>query len=105
MFKEGIKPEWEDKENVGGGCFKVKIDKEKSNKIWENSVFALVSPNNKLTGVINGVRIKIKPKFDEIEIWMNSSGNDREKQDLVKAYLKENLQISDERIFNFFLFK
>lgn len=34
MFKEGIKPEWEDKENVGGGCFKIKIEKGKSNKLW-----------------------------------------------------------------------
>ena len=34
MFKEGIKPLWEDDNNAGGGCYKIKIDKKKSNKLW-----------------------------------------------------------------------
>lgn len=64
MFKEGIKPEWEDKENVGGGCFKIKIEKGKSNKLWENSMFALVSSSNRLVHLVNGLRIKIRERFD-----------------------------------------
>jgi translation initiation factor 4E len=60
LFKQGIKPEWEDKANVGGGCFKIKIDKKKSNKLWENTIFCIISPQNKLSYLINGVRMKIK---------------------------------------------
>lgn len=60
LFKDGIKPEWEDTNNVGGGCFKIKIDKKKSNKLWEASVFAVISPKNRCIDVLNGVRIKIR---------------------------------------------
>ena len=72
LFKEGIKPEWEDPGNVGGGCFKIRIDKKKSNKLWENAVLSLISPNSTCFKSINGVRIKIKEKFDEVEIWASN---------------------------------
>ena len=79
LFKDEIRPEWEDPGNVGGGCFKIKIDKKKSNKLWENAVLAMISPNNPHVGIMNGVRIKIKEKFDEIEIWMSSESTKKDK--------------------------
>lgn len=79
MFKEGIKPEWEDKENVGGGCFKIKIEKGKSNKLWENSMFALVSSSNRLVHLVNGLRIKIRERFDEVEIWLPNATSEKDK--------------------------
>jgi hypothetical protein len=45
---------------MGGGCFKIKIEKKKSNKLWESMVFAMLSPKNKSIDVINGLRIKIR---------------------------------------------
>ena len=44
---------------------------------------------------MNGVRIKIREHFDEIEIWMNSGATDLQKLDSLKVILKENLQLSD----------
>lgn len=72
LFKDGVKPEWEDVNNAGGGCFKIKIDKKKSNKLWESAIFSMISPKNSHAYIINGTRIKIREKFDEIEFWMNS---------------------------------
>jgi hypothetical protein len=39
-----------------------------------------------------------------VEIWLPSAVTDKEKLDLVKNYFKENLQLSEERIFNFYGF-
>jgi len=36
LFKEGIKPLWEDKANAGGGRFVLHIKKVFSNKTWED---------------------------------------------------------------------
>ena len=49
---------------------------------------------------MNGIRIKIRDNYDEIEIWMNKGIMDKDKSDGIKNYLKENLQITDERAFN-----
>ena len=82
-----------------------KIDKKKSNKLWENAVLSMISPNNKYVGILNGVRIKIKEKFDEIEIWMSSQAASKDKLEQLKSYLKDNLQVTDEKAYNFFPFK
>jgi hypothetical protein len=60
LFKEGVKPLWEDINNTGGGCFKIKIEKKKSNKLWESAVFCMISTKNKYIDIINGIRIKIR---------------------------------------------
>jgi hypothetical protein len=66
LFKDGIKPEWEDPSNVGGGFMKMRIDKKKTNRLWENSVFSLISPKNKYTDTMNGIRMKIRENYDEL---------------------------------------
>lgn len=64
LFKEGIKPEWEDRGNVGGGFFKIRIEKKKANKLWENSIFSMISPKNKCVDIMNGMRMKIRENYD-----------------------------------------
>lgn len=78
----------------------MRIDKKKANKLWENSIFSLISPKNKYTDTMNGIRMKIRQNYDELELWMNKGVMDKEKLDGIKAYLKENYQITDERAFN-----
>lgn len=70
MFKAGIHPSWEAPENKGGGCLKVKLKKQRSNRQWEDILLATISPDNKLIDNINGLRLKIKEKGDEVEIWL-----------------------------------
>ena len=104
VFKEGVKPLWEDVNNVGGGCFKVKIEKRKSNRLWESTLFSMVSPKNKHIDILNGIRIKIRESFDEIEMWMNAGASEKERLDGLRAYLKESMQITDDRVFNYLPF-
>ena len=73
IFKDGIKPLWEDPNNETGGYFTIKIEKQKSNKVWENAVLSFISPAREVASCINGVRIKSKDEVDIIQVWMNSS--------------------------------
>lgn len=100
LFKEGLKPEWEDTSNSGGGFFKIRIEKKKSNRLWETSVFSMISPKNKYVDVMNGIRIKVRENFDELELWMNAGVADKEKLEGVKNYLKESTQITEDKAFN-----
>jgi translation initiation factor 4E len=95
LFKEGLKPEWEDPSNSGGGFFKMKVDKKKANKFWENAIFSMISPKNKYVDIMNGIRMKIRENYDELELWMNKAVADKEKLEGFKNYLKENVQITD----------
>lgn len=60
----------------------------------------MISPKNKFIDTMNGIRIKIRDNYDEIELWMNKGAMDKDKFDDLKSYLKENMQITDERAFN-----
>lgn len=64
----------------------------------------MISPKNKFIDIMNGIRIKIRENFDEIEIWMNSFASERERLDGLRAYLKENTQVTDDRVYNYFPF-
>ncbi len=43
LFKNGIKPMWEDKANAGGGKWQVRVkDRQSLDEFWQNLVLALV---------------------------------------------------------------
>lgn len=86
IFKQGIHPSWEAAENEDGGCFKVKLKKTKSSRNWEDLILMFISPNNTYSKEINGVRLKVKEKFDEVELWVVKMEEDRIKS--LKDYIK-----------------
>jgi hypothetical protein len=42
------------------------MDKKRSNKLWETTVFATISSSNRHIDIMNGIRIKVRESFDEI---------------------------------------
>lgn len=76
IFKEGIKPIWEDRENLGGGRWMISLRKEKRyewNIIWEEALIGFIRSchsNKEVTGIVLSV------KFNEINIsiWFNKEG-------------------------------
>ena len=43
-----------------------KIEKKKTSRLWENSIFSMISPKNKCIDIMNGIRIKIRDSYDEL---------------------------------------
>lgn len=61
LFKEGVKPVWEDPNSEHGGSFVLRFEKDKCDKVWEDIVLGFVAKC--IEGEcknINGVRSKIK---------------------------------------------
>lgn len=42
QFADEVKPEWEDPAFANGGCWKLKLEKQFTNKVWEDLVLALI---------------------------------------------------------------
>lgn len=58
-------------------------------------MFSMISPKNRCIETMNGIRLKIRDNYDELELWMNRGVTDKEKLEGVKSYLKENAQFTD----------
>ena len=73
IFKDGVKPMWEDEQCKDGGRWVIKIPKDHTNKIWEDLVYAMLGeqfrPENEVLGLVLG----IKQNFDIVSVWNKNS--------------------------------
>ena len=93
LFKEGIKPMWEDPGNKAGGRWLVSLDKKQRlqalDKFWLNMMMALIGENfgtenykagdapkvNKNVGeLVNGAVLNVRPRMDKIGLWLKTTG-------------------------------
>lgn len=99
IFRENIRPEWEDKMNERGGHFEYKIlprdyPPSQVDEFWNNVVLAIIGSNLKYFNIITGIRLVDKlnsTKYDHIriEIWFTET-NEKDvlnvlKNDIEKA--------------------
>jgi translation initiation factor 4E len=75
IMKEGIKPIWEDKQNINGGCFSYKINNKIVTKIWKELSYALMGETLSEYDIINGITISPKKNFCIIKIWISNCDN------------------------------
>lgn len=83
LFREHIKPAWEDEYNQNGGAFVLRFEKSKVNRLWEDSLLAFMATADQHKE-LNGLRIKIKKDYAEIDFWLSRLDN----QDLLEDYRK-----------------
>lgn len=71
LFKDPIKPMWEDDGNKQGGKVTLKLKKDNTNLIWEELVLAFVgnSLDPKVRDEVNGVIFSSKKDMNVIQIW------------------------------------
>ena len=51
----------------------------------------MISPKNKYIDIMNGIRIKVRENFDELQLWMNSGVGDKEKLEGLKSYINDRM--------------
>lgn len=77
LMKKNIEPLWENDENINGGCWSYKINKNDSLNAWTELSMYLCSEkllkNEKLFSKINGISISPKKSFCILKIWNNDS--------------------------------
>ncbi|KAJ5072279.1 eukaryotic translation initiation factor 4e related [Anaeramoeba ignava] len=88
FFREGIKPEWEDEKNIGGGAWDFQFQIEHNHyknyfqeelphdKIWIDLLLGLIGEQFPETELICGIVVTIKPNFIRFSIWTQESENE-----------------------------
>ena len=104
IFKKGIKPLWEDKNNKNGGKFTIDYKKEFSWIPFEEILFGLLTKKIPFYNDINGFILISKKLKHSIQIWVNFMKEDKRK--LFEKEIREFLQIPnkifiDYSVFNF----
>ncbi len=105
MFKNKIKPVWEEEANKNGGKINLKIKKDMANNLWDELVMRFYTnsfpyiDNNE----INGILYTVKASFIGIQLWFknyNSQFNSQLASSLREIFSLDDKVEFDIRYFN-----
>lgn len=100
IMKNNITPLWEDKMNINGGCWSLKININLAEKLWEYLSILLVSENIYDNNNINGLSICVKKNnICVIKIWIKDNNNNIKllNKDIFEKYQPEILFIINNK--------
>ncbi|MCQ2820128.1 MAG: eukaryotic translation initiation factor EIF4E family protein [archaeon] len=90
LFKDGIKPMWEDENNKKGGKLSIKLRKDYTTIIWEEMIFALIGdvlPKD-IKENINGIVVSSKEEFNVLQIWFKDFNQNEELVQCIRDLLQ-----------------
>lgn len=95
IFKNLIKPMWEDESNKNGGKVTIKVKKEYSNLVWDEMVYRFIGNNFPLTNNndLNGIIFSVKRDSIFIQVWFKNFSTNSMND--ITASVKQILSISD----------
>ena len=96
LFKEPIKPMWEDEYNKNGGKLTLKLNKQYTTIIWEEIILAIIGGvlPKEINDIINGVVFSSKKEFNTIQLWFKIY-NKTSNTELEKC-IRDLIQIPEE---------
>ena len=96
MFKEDIKPLWEDENNKNGGRFSIKLKQGYTTIIWEEMIFTLIGGilPKEVKDEINGIVVTSKKEFNTVQIWFKTFDSKITKE--IETCIRDILVIPDE---------
>lgn len=75
MFKNGIRPVWEDEENKKGGKWIVRLKKGVADRYWEDLLFAIIGDQfGEATEEVCGAVLSVRNGEDILSIWTRNDG-------------------------------
>jgi translation initiation factor 4E len=87
LFKENLKPMWEEEGNRLGGKWILRLKKGLSTRLWELLVLAVIGEQFNVGKEICGIVCSIRPQEDLISIWTKTANNQ-----LVTQRIKETMK-------------
>ncbi|XP_075954087.1 eukaryotic translation initiation factor 4E type 2 isoform X3 [Anarhichas minor] len=75
LFKEGIKPMWEDDANKMGGKWIIRLRKGLASRCWENLILAMLGEQFMVGEEICGAVVSVRFQEDIISIWNKTAGD------------------------------
>ncbi|KAF9277643.1 Eukaryotic translation initiation factor 4E type 2 [Mortierella alpina] len=77
LFKQGVRPVWEDAMNINGGKWIVRLKKGLASRYWENLVMAVIGDQFDVGSEICGIVLSIRGAEDILSIWNQSAHEGR----------------------------
>lgn len=91
LFKNGIKPTWEDPQNARGGKWIVRLKKGLASKYWEELVLAIIGEQFDVGSEICGAVISVRGNEDILSVW-NKNADNMEATNKIRDQLRRILQ-------------
>ncbi|KAG7188282.1 hypothetical protein KM043_007946 [Ampulex compressa] len=100
MFKQGIRPMWEDDANKSGGRWLINLEKKQRNTdldyFWLEIILCMIGEAfNEYSDDVCGAVVNIRPKGDKIGVW-TANANSVESVMEIGRKLKEKLRITSK---------
>ncbi|CAF1262509.1 unnamed protein product [Rotaria sordida] len=95
LFKENLKPMWEEEGNRLGGKWILRLKKGLSTRLWELLVLAVIGEQFNVGKEICGIVCSIRPQEDLISIWTKTANNQIITQ-RIKETMKKVLNLPQE---------
>lgn len=92
LFKAGIKPMWEDPENIKGGKWILRLRKNKVNRAWENVCMAMLGEQFLVGPEICGIVLSTQYPEDLLSVW-NRTATDVGSTNRIRDVLKRILNL------------
>lgn len=92
LFKSGIKPMWEDPENIRGGKWILRLRKNKVNRAWENVCMAMLGEQFLVGSEICGIVLSTQYPEDLLSVW-NRTATDVGSTNRIRDVLKRILNL------------
>ncbi|CAK1366170.1 Eukaryotic translation initiation factor 4E type 2 [Cercospora beticola] len=91
LFREGIRPVWEDDENKQGGKFTMRLKKGVADRLWERLVMTMVGDQfNEASDEVCGAVVSVRQTEDVISIWTKNNGGRNVK---IRETIKRELEL------------
>ncbi|KAK3749963.1 hypothetical protein QZH41_013866, partial [Actinostola sp. cb2023] len=100
LFKDGIKPIWEDEANKCGGKWIVRLKKGLASRCWENLVLAMLGEQFMVGSEVCGAVISVRFQEDIISIW-NRNAADQATTTRIRDTLKRVLNLPPNTIMEY----
>uniref|UniRef100_A0A1I7V1I7 eIF-4F 25 kDa subunit n=1 Tax=Caenorhabditis tropicalis TaxID=1561998 RepID=A0A1I7V1I7_9PELO len=105
LFKEGIKPMWEDVNNVQGGRWLVVVDKQRRQQLldhyWLELLMAIVGEQfDEYGDYVCGAVVNVRQKGDKVSLWTRDATRD-DVNLRIGQVLKQKLSIPDTEILRY----
>jgi len=76
LFREGIRPMWEDDANKLGGKWVVRLRKGLVSRLWESLVFAIIGDQFDVGNEVCGAVVSIRYHEDVISVWNRTAARE-----------------------------
>jgi len=100
LFKESIKPMWEDDKNKMGGRWIVRLRKGLASRCWENMILAMMGEQFMVGEEICGAVVSVRHQEDIVSIW-NQNSNDAQSRQRIRDTLTRVLNLPRDTVMEY----